>query len=324
MQRQVKKLIIRVRTPSNLDDGMPFPYDWGNEDTQMSAATDVAQSLMRLAKVKDLAAKQYRTPSRGNGVMDAKHFNPGYVVDTYEVMGKRVTTVSGPDPDKRHLLFFHGGSYVLEATAFHRRLIQVLVKKHHMTVSFVDYPLAPEATFETTRAMALASYQKIVSIYADHTFFLFGDSAGGGLALALLQVLREKDIRPFPEKTVLCSPWLDLSLQNKQIPEYEKLDPVLSVEGLQYAASLYSGGKDLSEPFLSPLFGNMDGLGDILLFVGNREILYPDCLLFQEKIQKAENSSLSMVLGEALIHDWVLFPSKEAKVVPSQIDAFLS
>lgn len=290
----------------------------------MSAATDVAQSLMRLAKIKDLAAKQYRKPSRGNGVMDAKHFNPGYAVDTYEVMGKRVTTVSGADPDKRHLLFFHGGSYVIEATAFHRRLIQVLVKKHHMTVSFVDYPLAPESTFETTRAMALASYQKITSTYPEHTFFLFGDSAGGGLALALLQVLRDEGIRPFPRKTVLCSPWLDLSLQNKQIPAYEKLDPVLSIEGLQYAASLYSGGQDLSDPFLSPLFGNMDELGEILLFVGTHELFYPDCLALQQAIERAKGSSVSMVPGEGLMHDWVLFPSKEAKIVPAQIDAFLS
>jgi len=289
----------------------------------MSIATDVEQTLLKLAKVKDLVMKQYKKASRGNGVMDAKHFKSGYTVDTYEVMGKKVTTVSCPDPDGRHLLFFHGGSYVIEASVFHRRFIQVLAKKYHMTVSFVDYPLAPESTFETTKAMALASYRKIVGTYPDHTFFLFGDSAGGGLALALLQVLREEGVHPFPKKTVLCSPWLDLSLKNKQIPDYEEYDPVLSVEGLQYAALLYSGGEDLSNPFLSPLFGKMDGLGEILLYVGTHEILFPDCLSLQEKIETAKDSSLSIVLGEGLMHDWVLFPSKEAREVPPQIDEFL-
>ena len=289
----------------------------------MSAANEVTRTILKLAKVKDLATKQYKNPSRGNGIMDAKHFNASYTVETCEVLGKRVTTVRCPDADGRHLLFFHGGSYVIEGTAFHRRFIQVLAKKHHMTISYVDYPLAPEATFETTRAMALASYKHIVSTYPEHTFFLFGDSAGGGLALALLQVLKEEGVLSFPLKTVLCSPWLDLSLQNKQIPEYEELDPVLSVEGLKFAASLYSGGAELSKPFLSPLFGNMEALGDILLFVGTHEVLYPDCLLLQEKIETAQETSLSMVLGEGLIHDWVLFPSKEAKRVPSQIDAFL-
>jgi len=290
---------------------------------KMSAANDVEQTLLKLAKVKDLATKQYRNPSRGNKVMDAKHFKSGYTFDTCEVKGKKVTTVSGPDPDGRHLLFFHGGSYVLEASVFHRRLIQILVKRYHMTVSFVDYPLAPENTFETTKAMALASYQETVKTYPDHTFFLFGDSAGGGLALALLQVLSEEGVLPFPKKTVLCSPWLDLSLQNKQIPDYEESDPVLSIEGLQYAAQLYSGGKDLSNSFLSPLFGTMDGLGEILLYVGTHEILLPDCMALQEKIKKAKNSSLSLVLGEELMHDWVLFPSKEARKVPPQIDKFL-
>ncbi|NBK20825.1 MAG: alpha/beta hydrolase [Spirochaetia bacterium] len=289
----------------------------------MSAANEVTRTILKLAKVKDLATKQYRNPSRGNGIMDAKHFNASYTVETCEVLGKRVTTVRAPDADGRHLLFFHGGSYVIEGTAFHRKFIQALAKKHHFTISYVDYPLAPEHSFETTMAMALASYKKIASTYAEHTFFLFGDSAGGGLALALLQVLKGEGVLPFPQKTVLCSPWLDLSLQNPQIPEYEELDPVLSVDGLRHAASLYGGGEDLSNSILSPLFGNMDGLGEILLFVGTHEVLYPDCLLLQEKIEKANDSTLTMVVGEGLVHDWVLFPSKEAKRVPSQIDAFL-
>jgi acetyl esterase/lipase len=289
----------------------------------MSTTTDVTQAILKLAKVKAFAVKQYQNPSRGNGAMDAKHFKSGYTVATCEVMGKKVTTVSGTCPDGRHLLFFHGGSYVVEATPFHRRLIQVLVKKYHMTVSFVDYPLAPESTFLNARAMALASYSEIVKTYPDHTFFLFGDSAGGGLALVLLQALRDEGITPFPMKTVLCSPWLDLSLQNKLIADYEELDPVLSVEALLYAASLYASGEDLSHPFLSPLFGTMENLGGILLFVGTHEIFFPDCLALQGKLETSQGSSVSLVLGEGLMHDWVLFPSKESKEVPAQIDEFL-
>lgn len=289
----------------------------------MSRATDLTRTLLKLANVKDLATKQYRNPSRGSAVMDAKYFTAGYTVETQEVMERKVTTVTTADHDGRHLVLFHGGSYVLEATPFHRGFIQVLVKRHQIAVTFVEYPLAPESTFETTMAMAMASYQKIVSTYPEHTFFLFGDSAGGGLALALLQLLRKKGIQPFPKKTVLCSPWLDLTLQNKQIPEYEGLDPLLSVEGLHYAAQLYSGGSDLTNPILSPLFGDMDSLGEILLFVGTHEIFYPDCMLLQEELDKADDSSLSMVLGDGLMHDWVLFPSKQASQVPSQIDMFL-
>jgi acetyl esterase/lipase len=289
----------------------------------MSATTDVTQTILKLAKVKDLAAKQYQNPSRGNGVMDAKHFKSGYTVDTCGVMGKRVTTVCGPDPDGRHLLFFHGGSYVVEATPFHRRLIQVFVKKYHMTVSFVDYPLAPENTWKTTKDMVLQSYREVTQKHPGDTFFLFGDSAGGGLALSLLQTLRTDTSLPFPNKTILCSPWLDLSMQNKLISDYEELDPVLSVEALLYAASLYAAGEDLTHPFLSPLFGNMENLGKILLYVGTHEIFFPDCLALQEKLEKAEGSSVSLVLGETLMHDWVLFPLKEAREVPARIDEFL-
>ncbi|AEV28806.1 esterase/lipase [Sphaerochaeta pleomorpha str. Grapes] len=290
----------------------------------MSATTDVAQSFLKLIKGKDLASRLYKNPPRGNGVMDARHFKSGFTLDTFEAQGKCVTTVSGKAPDGRHLLFFHGGSYVVEASAFHRRLIRALASKYPLTISFVDYPLAPESTWKATKAMVLETYREVVRRYPDHTFFLFGDSAGGGLALALLQALRDEKIVPFPKKTVLCSPWLDLALQNKQIADYDPIDPVLSVEGLRYAASLYSGGDDLSIPFLSPLFGTLDNLGEILLYAGTHEIFFPDCLLLQEKVGKAKDSSLSLVLGEGLMHDWVLFPSKEAKEVPAQIDEFLS
>lgn len=290
----------------------------------MSATTDITQTFLKLIKGKDLTARLYKNPPRGNGVMDAKHFKSGYTVDTREVLGKSVTTVSGSTPDGRHLLFFHGGSYVIEASAFHRKFIQVLARKYHMTISFVDYPLAPESTWTTTRAMVLETYRKIVQTYPGHTFFLFGDSAGGGLALAMLQTLTDEGVLPFPKKTILCSPWLDLSMQNEQIPDYEDLDPVLSVDGLRQAASLYSGGEPLTNPFLSPLFGTMDDLGEILLYAGTHEIFFPDCLLLQEKIGRAKASSLSLVLGEGLMHDWVLFPSKEAREVPAQVDEFLS
>jgi acetyl esterase/lipase len=289
----------------------------------MSTFTDVEQALLKLAKVKDMATKQYQKPSRGNGVMDAKHFPSSFSVDAWEVQGRTVTTVRGKESDGRHLLFFHGGSYVVEASSFHRRFIQVLASKYHMTVSFVDYPLAPEFTWKTNKAMVLEAYTEVVSRYPGQSYFLFGDSAGGGLALSLLQTLRDGGIVPFPKKTVLCSPWLDLSLQNKQITDYDPLDPVLSVKGLLYAAHLYSGGEPLSNPFLSPLFGNMDNLGEILLYVGTHEIFFPDCLSLQEKIGKAEGSSVSLVLGEGLMHDWVLFPSKEAREVPIRIDEFL-
>jgi acetyl esterase/lipase len=289
----------------------------------VSTTTEVTQTILKLVKIKDFAVKQYENPPRGNGVMDAKHFKSGYTVETWEVMGKKVTTVRGTGHDGRHVVFFHGGSYVVEATPFHRRLIQVLVKKYHMTVSFVDYPLAPENTWKTTKDMVLQAYREITQKNPGDTFFLFGDSAGGGLALSLLQTLRNEGLPPFPMKTVLCSPWLDLSLQNKHIADYEEFDPVLSVKGLLYAASLYASQEDLSHPFLSPLFGNMENLGEILLYVGTHEIFFPDCLALQEKIESSEGSSVSLVLGEGLMHDWVLFPSKEAKEVPAQIDEFL-
>ena len=293
-----------------------------SKEYTMDATSLMTRKILKLIPGKDLAARLYKNPPRDTKVMDARFFSSLFSLETWEVLERKIVTIQDREPDGRHILFLHGGSYIVEASTMHRRLIQKLVKNHHMTVSFVDYPLAPEHTWRETRRMVLAAYAQIVKKFPKDEFFLFGDSAGGGLALAVLQELAKQNVMNSPKKTVLCSPWLDLSLQNPLIAEYEESDPVLSVEGLRYAAKMYSGGDDLRHPFLSPMFATVDNLGDILLYVGSQEIFYPDCLQFKKSIEAADGSSVTLKIGEGMMHDWVLFPFNESKSIPAQIDAF--
>ena len=204
------------------------------------------------------------------------------------------------------MVFLHGGGYVAEATASHRRIIEELVKMYGLKVTFIDYPLAPEHTYEKTHKIVMKAYREItIKNYGDE-FYLFGDSAGGGLALAVLQILRDEKMIPFPKKTVLMSPWVDLTMSNPKIGEAAERDPLLTMDCLYHAAERYIGNGDVKNPVLSPIFGRMDNLGKIFLLTGTHEILNPDCRKLKTKLMAAYGTELEFYEGEKMVHDWIL------------------
>ncbi|MGB2964780.1 MAG: alpha/beta hydrolase [Anaerolineales bacterium] len=262
-------------------------------------------------------------PPRNTGTMDSDKFKNNLDLISWTVDGFKLLSVNPPNSNNKQVIFLHGGAYLLEATAFHQKFMETLAKEYGLTITFIDYPKGPEHTFRTTHDVVLKAYLEILHKNPGNEFYLVGDSAGGGLGLALLQELRDKRITPFPKKTVLVSPWLDLTMSNESIQDYESKDHLLPVKGLIYAAKLYSGGEDLRNPLLSPLYGDMSNLGVIKLFFGTNEVLYPDCLELTKKISSSQGSSIEYIIGENMMHDWIIFPFKESKKGVSQIAQFL-
>jgi monoterpene epsilon-lactone hydrolase len=192
-----------------------------------------------------------------------------------------------------------------------------------VSVSLIDYPKAPEYTFQTTHQVLLKAYKEIINRHENQEIILLGDSTGGGLALSLLQVLRGNKIQPYPDKTILLSPWVDLTMKNPEIPDYAARDFLLPLEALIYAAEQYSGGEDLNDPRLSPLYGDMADLGSIMLVYGTEEILYPDCKKLEEKLSKAPGTIVETILCEGWGHDWVIFPLRKSRSTLLQIGEFI-
>lgn len=160
-------------------------------------------------------------------------------------------------------------------------------------------------------------------LYKDDEFYLFGDSAGGGLAVTLLQILRNNNYNMRPTKSFLASPWVDISMTNKDIKNFEKKDPFLDVEAVKYAAKQYVGNLDLKDPLVSPLYGEMNDLGSIYILVGTHEILNPDIYLLNEKMKKAEGTNVKLYLGNKMFHDWIVMGSfKESKDALSKAGNF--
>ena len=128
-----------------------------------------------------------------------------------------------------------------------------------MEVFAYDYRLAPEHPFPAALQDAQTAFDYLLSLgYAEEDILLCGDSAGGGLTLALAPSLRDRG-RTFPAALVLLSPWTDLTESLDSHFQNEECDPLISSEELREAALLYAGKEDLRNPYLSPLYGDFSG-----------------------------------------------------------------
>jgi acetyl esterase/lipase len=277
-----------------------------------SISAIITSNFLAIFNFKNMVEKSLQKPSRRNKPFDLSSYHKSFFVSEFQLLGKSVVTLQPKSKSStKHVLYFHGGAYLLEGSVVHWNIIQNIATKANCTVSYIDYPLAPESTYIDTFDMVQQAYDKLISDFADNEFIFIGDSAGGGLALAFAQKLLNEKAAIQPIKLVLFSPWLDMSMENQEIKTIEKFDKILSVDALRKAASLYSGGDDLSNYLLSPIHGNFDGLGEVLVFYGTHEILYPDVLKL--KTITANLGNFHFREFDKMQHDWVLFPIPEAK-----------
>jgi epsilon-lactone hydrolase len=218
----------------------------------------------------------------------------------------------------RHVLYLHGGGYVFEMASAHWQLLSTLINRSNVTATVPLYPLAPEHTYRDTYPWLLALYQHLCDTPRPEKLTIMGDSAGGGMALSLVQQAIAQGL-PHPQQTLLTSPWLDMTLQNPAFRKRDHPDPVLTSAGLLVAARWWAGGDDLASPVLSPINGSLAGIGPLLLTVGTDESFYFDSLLLKERAL-AKCLHLEFIEKAGLAHLFIFAPIPEAKPV---IDRFV-
>lgn len=277
----------------------------------MSFQLELVRFILKVISGKKVLSANILKPKRNMKVFDSSRFSSGIGVQQTLINGFPLTTLTPELPKGKHVLFFHGGSYVMEAIPAHRRLAEALCKDFGMKVTLMQYPLGPENDQRRTFQYLISAYRYLQDNFSKDVFLFFGDDAGGGLALAFLQYLRLSDDLPLPVGTVLLSPWIDLSMSNPDIDLFERKDPVLSKRALQSAARKYADVLDLRNSRVSPLFGPMDHLGDILIMFGTNELFYPDCILLKEKLEAAAKTNVDTLIYKGAIHNWILYPVPE-------------
>ena len=220
------------------------------------------------------------------------------------------------------ILYLHGGAYVREFYMMHWHLINRLAEDLDACVIAPDYPLLPRATYRDAYEKVTALYRQLQEEEPDRRIILAGDSAGGGLSLGLAEYWREEGI-PLPEKMILISPWVDISMENEQIPSYESADPMHRAAPLRVYASYWAGGEELQNERISPIYGSLQGLPRTLLFAGTREILYPDVEKLCRRMKEA-GVEVEMITGEGMNHDYPLYPIPEAADAVRRMEQFIT
>lgn len=288
----------------------------------MSLKAEMARIFARTGRADRNMAKNLERPPRGLGELAPDRFTKKVRVMPWNVDGFYGVTVNGSYTGNGHIIMLPGGGYTMEPCNRHREIAQNLALEKRVKVSILPYPLAPEFTALASHQFVIHAYQYLLSKYPGDEFYLFGDSSGGGLALSFLQELSGLDNLPRPKRTAVVSPWLDISLENPKIKIAKKTDPILPVEALKAAGERYRGPLDADHPFVSPIYGNWNHLGDILIFSGTNEIMTPDCELLAEKTPSLEGTKLIYKKGAKMVHDWILIPCRETDVTLELISTF--
>lgn len=220
----------------------------------------------------------------------------------------------------RILLYLHGGSFIEEANIFQIKFAMRIAKKTNSTLIFPVYPLAPNSNYKNMYKLIDELYSKIRMNCNDINFL--GDSAGGGFILSYAMYLKEKGIKQ-PNNIVMLSPWVDISMTNPELLVYEKIDNMCGVKGNSYAGKLWADDLDTKNYLVSPMYGDFNDLGFITIITGERDILKPDCLLLDEKLDelKIEHNYIEYK-GQG--HDFGAYPTKEGEMVIDDIVAIIN
>ena len=204
------------------------------------------------------------------------------------------------------VLYLHGGGYIAGSADTHRALCASLSQKTEAKILFPEYRLAPENPFPAALNDALSAYRWLLAEgFNASNIILAGDSAGGGLSLAIIQKLRDDD-DPLPAGVICISPWTDLTMNHTSHRDKAHADPILRGDSLHLWASSYIADNDPRNPLISPIFANFASFPPMLIQVGSEEVLLDDA---KEVAKKAKSAGVDVTLSiyEGMWHVWQVF-----------------
>jgi len=220
--------------------------------------------------------------------------------------------------DQKVILYIHGGAWTNQPLHFHWRFMDRIAHALNAKIIAPIYPKVPQFNYKHTYPTMLNLYKEILElVHTPQQITIMGDSAGGNIALGLALLLKQHEY-PQPKDLILLSACVDMKLDNPLIPEYEKVDPMLSVGGMEAITKIWADDKSLEDPLISPIYGDYQGLAKITHFVGTHEGLYPDAIKLDKKLSKQEIEIDTFVYPK-MNHVFVVMPIPEAKDAQQKI-----
>ncbi|THH35244.1 alpha/beta hydrolase [Aliishimia ponticola] len=251
---------------------------------------------------------------------------PSGTIRDWETLGGRPSlSVSrrGAQPGPL-ILYFHGGAYIFGSPRTHQAMLARLLLESGGRAILPEYRKAPENPFPAAVEDAVNVWMALLERgETPGRIFIGGDSAGGGLALALLGELLRKGL-PLPAGVFALSPLTDLTFAGASMAANEEADPMLPAHRVEDMAAFYLQGQDGTDPRASPLFADFTGAPPVFLAVGDTEILRDDTLRIAKKLEQA-GASVDLKVEQDLPHVWPIFHNTlpEARATLRQIGLWI-
>ncbi|MBX3500422.1 MAG: alpha/beta hydrolase [Alphaproteobacteria bacterium] len=209
-----------------------------------------------------------------------------------------------PQPARKDqaLIYLHGGGYGTGSPRSHRHLAGDIARRAGVVALVPEYRLAPENPFPAAVDDALAVYRETLTQFAAPRIAIAGDSAGGGLTIAMLLAARDAGL-PMPAAAICISPWTDMTASSASYAERAAVDPLVTMDGLVRWRQCYIGDGDRRAPLASPAHADLKGLPPLLIQVGGDEILLDDSRLLADKARAAGIDTVLEVWPQ-MIHVW--------------------
>jgi monoterpene epsilon-lactone hydrolase len=188
------------------------------------------------------------------------------------------------EEDRRVYLYIHGGALIMGAGENCKTMSLAAARIHNVRLVTVDYRMPPDHPYPASLDDCMVFYRALLRDYAPHQIVVGGGSAGGNLAAALILRARDEGL-PLPAAAVLLSPELDLTESGDSHQTNAGLDTMGS---LMQANLLYAGGHDLTDPYISPLFGDFTkGFPPTFLSTGTRDLFLSNTVRMHRKLRNA-------------------------------------
>lgn len=281
---------------------------------------------------------KWKKPEMGNSVESVLAFRAecekgaerfGKIPKGIEVRSEVINTIISewliPEnavPDK--LLFYvHGGGYVSGSCNDHRSIVSKVAQATQLKTLLFEYGLAPENPHPAALNDTVTIYQEVLKKgYDPKNIIMMGESAGGGLCLASLLAIRDRNI-PLPKAAVVISPWTDLSCSGESYRTKNKVS-LAPLNSWTVFSSFYTAGSNVTDPYISPLFGRLEGLPPLFINAGTADELFDDSRRFYEKAELAD-VDVTFSEGEEMIHCYPLLAPlfMEASIAMNEIVEFI-
>ena len=259
--------------------------------------------LFFIAK-KKLGLTKLGRPARPAAIPTKRQLK-GLELETKRLGGFELDIVRGKDNPKRLVVYLHGGGYVQPIAKQHWELIGKIASETASVVFVPRYGLA--SRYNVDDALDFLELVRKEASLQGLPIVIAGDSAGGGLALAIAQ---QSSWKPLTKRLILIAPWVDSEWEYEDFERYARRDPWLLPQSLRYIATVWSNRGDYRRVEVSPLRGDMSGLPPTSIYIGDYDLLYPDSVALVTKLEAA-GVDTTLHFEPGALHVYPLIPSPE-------------